>query len=146
MTNFLILLALLTFPYAGGGIFGVPDDVRGRLGLALVFAFTGIGHFLKTDEMAEMLPTWVSARRQIIQLTGVLEWLFAMCLFIPPLVRPTGYLMVAFLIAVLPSNVSAAMRRVDFGGHRAGPVYLLARVPLQLLLMAWTYWFVIRLV
>ncbi|HEY5894976.1 MAG TPA: DoxX family protein, partial [Chthoniobacterales bacterium] len=131
-------------PYVVGGVIGMPDDARGNLGLALVFTFTGMGHFLKTDEMAEMLPPWVPGRRQIIQVTGVLEVLFAVCLFVPLLVRPTGYLIMVFLIAVLPSNVYATMRRIDFGGHRAGPVYLLARAPLQLLLIVWTYWFVIR--
>lgn len=144
MKNILILLTLLTLPYVVGGVLGMPDDVREHLGLALVFAFTGLGHFLKTDEMAEMLPPWVPGRRQVIQVTGVLEVLFAVCLFIPLLMRPAGYLIVAFLIVVLPSNVYATMRRIDFGGHRAGPVYLLARVPLQLVLIAWTYWFVIR--
>jgi len=32
---------------------------------------------------------------------------------------------------------------VGMGGHLWGPVYLLIRVPLQLLLIGWSYWFAV---
>ncbi len=49
-----------------------------------------------------------------------------------------------FLLAIFPSNICPAMRRIDVGGHSAGPRDLLVRAPLQVLLMLWIYWFVIR--
>ena len=49
----------------------------------------------------------------------------------------------AFLILILPSNTGAAFRRIDFGGHTAGPIYLLMRIPLQLILIGWILWFAI---
>ena len=55
-----------------------------------------------------------------------------------------GLTIIGFLVAVFPSNIYAAIRRTDFGRHAAGPRYLLARAPLQLLLIFWTYWFVLR--
>jgi len=30
------------------------------------------------------------------------------------------------------------------GGHNLGPMYLLVRVPLQLILIGWAYWFAVR--
>ena len=48
------------------------------------------------------------------------------------------------LLLVLPSNVYAAFQRIDFGGHGAGPAYLLVRVPLQLFLIGWIYWFAVK--
>jgi uncharacterized membrane protein len=33
---------------------------------------------------------------------------------------------------------------VDIGGHAAGPAYLLIRLPLQLILIAWAWWFGVR--
>lgn len=46
-----------------------------RIGLSVFFAFTAIGHFIRTDEMSAMLPPWVPYRGSIIYLTGVLELL-----------------------------------------------------------------------
>ena len=44
------------------------------------------------------------------------------------------------LILFLPANVYAAIQQVPFGGHGNGPLYLLVRVPFQLLVIAWV-WF-----
>jgi uncharacterized membrane protein len=65
-------------------------------------------------------------------------------LLVPWLSRLTGICLVIFLILVLPANFYAAMQRVGIGGHSAGPTYLLLRVPLQLILIGWTYWFAVR--
>jgi uncharacterized membrane protein len=43
------------------------------------------------------------------------------------------------LIGILPSNIYAAINRVDFGGHGVGPAYLLVRIPFQLFVIWWTY-------
>jgi len=43
------------------------------------------------------------------------------------------------LLALLPANIYSALHRVDFGGHGAGPAYLLVRVPFQLFAIWWTY-------
>lgn len=48
-------------------------------------------------------------------------------------IEKIGWAWCIFLLLVLPSNIYAAWQRVDFGGHAAGPVYLLVRIPLQLL-------------
>ena len=45
------------------------------------------------------------------------------------------------LLFLLPINIYAAIMYVPMGGHGWGPIYLLIRVPLQLLLMVWTYRF-----
>ncbi|MEM6435362.1 MAG: hypothetical protein AAF773_16145 [Cyanobacteria bacterium P01_D01_bin.115] len=50
----------------------------------------------------------------------------------------------AFLIAVLPSNIYAAWNFVDFGGNINGPRYLLFRVPLQLFLLWWVWFMAVR--
>jgi uncharacterized membrane protein len=144
MTVLLVILALLIVPYLLLKPFGVPPTLRGRIGLSQVFLFTGLGHFIKTSEMMQMLPSWVPSRELLVYVTGLLEWLFAVALLIPKLTGVTGWIICAFLIAVFPANVHAALQRVEFGGHEAGPTYLLVRLPLQLLLIGWTYWFAIR--
>jgi uncharacterized membrane protein len=142
----LFLLLLLIVPYLlltlaarWVAAYKISSAKRARVGLSLFFIFTSIGHFIRTEEMAAMLPLSVPFRIELIYLTGVLELLGAIGVWIPRLVRLTGLLLILLLIGLLPANVYAAINRVDFGGHSGGPAYLLVRVPFQLFVMWWIY-------
>jgi uncharacterized membrane protein len=142
----LVLVLLLTLPYLiltliGNWVprFRMAPATRARVGLSLFFAFTAIGHFIRTEAMAEMLPAAVPYRTEIIYLTGVFELLGAIGVWIPRLTKLTGVLLILMLIGILPANVYSAFNRVEFGGHQAGPLYLLVRIPFQLFAIWWTY-------
>ena len=142
----IFLLLLLVGPYllltlAGrwSSKFQIPPATRARVGLSLFFLFTGLGHFIRTQEMAAMLPLSVPYRTELVYLTGILELFGAIGVWIPRLTRLTGFLLILMLIGILPANIYAAINRVDFGGHEAGPIYLLVRIPFQLFVMWWTY-------
>jgi uncharacterized membrane protein len=120
-------------------------SLRGRIGLTFLFIFTGVSHFLMPEEMAQLLPSSIPMRTEIIYVTGVLEILGAIGLLVPGLERLASLGLILFLIGVLPANIYSAFNYVDFGAHELGPVYLLARVPFQLFLIGWAYYFGIRL-
>lgn len=90
--------------------------------------------------MAAMLPPSIPARTVLIYVTGVLELLGAIGIWVPSLMRLTGILLILMLIGVLPANIYSAFNQVKFGGHEAGPAYLLIRIPFQFLVIWWT-WF-----
>lgn len=142
----LFLLLLLLVPYLVLTLLGkwtsafeIAAPKRARVGLSLFFLFTSIGHFIKTEEMAAMLPASVPYRIWLIYVTGILELLGATGVWIPRLTKLTGFLLILMLIGVLPANIYSAINRVDFGGHAAGPAYLLVRVPFQIFAIWWTY-------
>jgi uncharacterized membrane protein len=142
----LFLLLLLTAPYLVLALLGrwvaglrVDPPGRARVGISLFFVFTAIGHFISTGGMAAMLPPSVPYRVGLVYLTGVLELLGAVGVWVPRLMRPTGFLLILMLVGLLPANVYSAINRVDFGGHGAGPAYLLVRVPFQLFVIWWAY-------
>ena len=146
-----VMLGLLIGPYLiltavtrVWGTIRIEPHLRGRISLAIVFVFTGLGHFIMTEPMAQMLPPWVPMRMPIIYITGVVELAAAAGLLVPRLCRLTGIYLIAFLILVLPANIYAAINRVEMGGHSMGPPYLFIRIPLQLILIIWTYWFAVR--
>jgi uncharacterized membrane protein len=120
--------------------FKIAPAARARVGLSLFFIFTAIGHFIKTEEMAAMLPSFVPNRVEIIFVTGIFELLGAIGVWIPRLMRITGLCLILMLIGFLPVNIYSAINRIDFGGHGSGPAYLLVRIPFQLLVIGWAYY------
>ncbi len=150
MTVSITMLILLTAPYAvlrllktiTGRDVGLRD--AGAFGLTLLFIMTASGHFADTDSMAQMLPSWVPARGGIIYLTGVLELVIAAGFLFRRFRRLTGWIAATMLVLFFPANIYAAIHHVPQGGHAWGPVYLLIRAPLQLIIVLWVYWFTIR--
>ncbi len=141
-----VLFLLLTFPYLILTVVGklsprfeIAPAIRARAGLSLFFTFSATGHFVRTEGMAEMLPPAVPYRTEIIYITGILELVGAIGVWIPRLTKLTGFLLIVMLIGLLPANIYSALNRVEFGGHGAGPVYLLVRIPFQLFAIWWTY-------
>lgn len=145
----LIILALLSGPYLIFSIIGArlnkpnSGSLGGVVGLSIAFTFFGIGHFVMTEEMTWMLPQWMPHRAVLVYLTGLLEFSLALALLIPALRRIAGSLCIVVLVIFFPANVYAAFNHVDFGGHAWGPIYLVVRAPLQILLIAWAYWFAV---
>lgn len=150
MTTPIIMLVLMTAPYLVlrmlSAIRQRAFDARGSaaIGLGILFIFTGVGHFIQTEPMVQMLPPWVPERVLLVYLTGVLEFAIAIGFLVPKARRFTGYVAAAVLVLFFPLNIYAAINHVPMGGHAWGPVYLLLRAPLQAIILFWVYWFVIR--
>jgi uncharacterized membrane protein len=146
MRNIILIVALLLVPFFGLAPFGVAEASRGRIATTCVFLFTGVGHFLQSKAMSAMIPPRIPEplRLPIIYASGMFEIVAAIAVLVPGWSRVVGILLCLFLVGVLPANIDAAIRRVPFGGHGAGPKYLLVRVPLQVVLFCWIYWFEVR--
>lgn len=150
MTTPLIILGILILPAIGVRLWiqhtkaAVDPNLGGVFGLSSAFVFFGVGHFVQTSQMVEMLPPWVPGRLIVIYLTGLLEWVLAATLLIPTLRRAAGWTCIVILVLFFPANIYSALNETGMGGHQWGPIYLLIRAPLQLLLIAWAYWFTVR--
>ena len=142
LTPYLILTGLARIrPQAA-----IPVQLRGRIGLASVFLFTAMGHFVRTEPMAQMLPPWMPGRTAVVYSTGVLEIAGAIGLLVPwpAIVRLTGICLIAFMIVVFPANIYSAVSQSGLGSYDMGPWYLLIRGPMQVLLIGWAYWYAVR--
>ena len=145
MSTPLIILILLTTPLILGSIHakytGRTLDVAtcASVGLGISFLFFSIGHVVKTQGMVEMLPAWVPFRLALVYATGALELVIGIALFVPRYRPLAAKMAVAIFVAFFPANVYAAVNSIGLGGHQWGPVYLLIRGPLQLILIAWAY-------
>lgn len=143
------MLVLMMGPYLAVRLASVAGyrnvDVRSAacIGLGILFVFTGVGHFIQTEPMAQMLPPWVPQRTLLVYLTGILEFAIAIGFFVPRFRRYAGWAAAIVLVSFFPANVYAAINHVPMGGHTWGPVYLLVRAPLQIIILLWVYWFAI---
>ncbi len=119
----------------------------GRMAMAVMLVFTGTAHFIYTNGMTMMLPGVVPYKTLVIYLTGIIEIIAAIGLFIPAYRVMVGWLLIAFFILLLPANIYASLKQVNYQKATLdgpGLTYLWFRVPLQFLFIAWTYFFAIR--
>ena len=146
------LIILVAVFLAGLGITALMSGnadlmLSGRIAMGVMLLFTAIGHFKFSRGMAMMIPTFVPAKVQFVILTGILEVVAAVGIVISSSARITGILLIIFFLLVLPANINAALKKIDYEkGTTGGPgsSYLWFRVPLQILFITWVYWFAVR--
>ena len=129
-----LLSVLVVQLFAGGADLGLA----GRIAMSAMLLFTASGHFAFRRGMALMLPPGLLAKEKIILITGVLEIVAAVTLLVPFTQKTTGWFLIAFFILLLPANIYAASRRINYetGNHDGkGPAYLWFRIPFQALLI-----------
>ena len=144
-----LMILILVLPYLAyrfASRHRPSQDLRpaAAAGLGLLFLFTASGHFVQTEPMAQMLPSWVPAREALVYLTGLLEIAIAMALFFRRSRLAGAWAAAIVLVAFFPANVYAALQHVPMGGHAWGPIYLLVRAPLQLFILWWIWAMVLR--
>jgi uncharacterized membrane protein len=129
---------LLTKAFRGNFEFALS----GKIAMSAMLIFTAIGHLMFTKGMSMMLPSFIPYKTAIVYLTGLIEVSAAIGLLIPRYSAITGWLLIVFFILVLPANIYAAIKHINyekgtFNGD--GLTYLWFRIPLQLLFIVWTY-------
>ena len=86
-------------------------------------------------------PEFLPLKKEIVYLTGILELLAVIGLLINSLSKITAVLLIIFFIAILPANIIGSMKQVNLGGMEMGVMYLIFRIPLQILFIFWAYYF-----
>ena len=121
--------------------------LSGKIAMSAMLIFTALGHFAFTEGMSKMLPGFIPFKTETVYLTGVIEILAAIGLLIPNFRVVTAWLLIVFFILILPANVYAAIKHINyqkgtFDGN--GLMYLWFRIPLQVLFIVWTYFSAIK--
>lgn len=116
--------------------------LSGRIAMSVMLVFTAVAHFTFTKGMAMMLPDFIPSKTETVYLTGIIEIVAAIGLFIPNFRVIKAWLLIAFFILILPANIYAAIKHIDYQkGTFDGSdlTYLWFRIPLQILFIVWTY-------
>jgi uncharacterized membrane protein len=100
------------------------------------FISAGIAHFVIPKPFESMVPDYLPAHKELVQLSGVVEGVAGVATMIPSTRRFGRALSIATLLGVFPANVNMALHPEKYpvpGGQAA----LIARLPLQGLLIWW---------
>jgi uncharacterized membrane protein len=129
---------------------GKPDFLfSGNLGMAVFIIFTGFSHFKFQKGMGMMIPDFVPGKMFWVYFTGVLEIAAGIGLMIPSIREITAILLIIFYILVFIANINSSRQNINiFKADYTGPgmKYLYTqRIPMQLILIVWTWYFGIYL-
>ncbi len=123
-------------------MFELPSSMTKQIGLillALFFIGAGINHFINSDIYVAIMPTYLPAHLELVYLSGLFEILGGIGVVLSPIRQWAGYGLIVLLIAVVPANFYMAMNPDKFVDIVSAWV-LYARLPLQFLLIWWTFW------
>ena len=101
------------------------------------FVLAGVLHFVTPRTYEAIMPDYLPRHRELVYASGVAE-IVAGAATMHPRTRGFGVrLGVATLVGVFPANLQMALHPERYPQIPGGRVALLARLPLQLVLIAW---------
>ncbi len=106
--------------------------------IGVLFVLAGVNHFLNPDFYTKIMPAYLPAHLMLVYLSGFFEVLGGAGFLINYLRRLAGFGLIALMIAVFPANIDMLIHSQNFSSI---PFWaLVARLPLQFVLIAWVWW------
>ncbi|MBA3540989.1 MAG: DoxX family membrane protein [Deltaproteobacteria bacterium] len=109
--------------------------------LTIVMVAAGVNHFIGTATYVAMMPAELPAPLALVYLSGVAEILGGLGLILPATRRLAAWGLIALFVAVFPANLNMALNDLPLGASTIPRWALWARLPLQLVFIAWAYWY-----
>jgi uncharacterized membrane protein len=102
-----------------------------------MFIFAGIMHFVIPKTYEAIVPDYLPAHRALVYASGVAEIAGGAGVLSPKTRSLGSKLSIATLLAVFPANLHMALHPDRYRKVPGGPPALYARLPVQLLFIAW---------
>ena len=107
--------------------------------LGVFFALAGLNHFINPAFYLNIMPPYLPWHAFLVYLSGFFEVLFGILVLLPKYTRRGAWGVIAVLIAVTPANLHMALHTQLYTDIPPWALWL--RLPLQLVLIAWAYWY-----
>ena len=107
-----------------------------------LFTLAGANHFMHTDFYLSIMPPCLPWHLALVYVSGVCEMGLGIALLVRRFQRLAARGMIALIVAVTPANLHMAVHSELYPQFSATGLWL--RLPLQLLLLAWAYWYTRR--
>lgn len=147
-----LIVLFISFLTSSGILKAVTSEwnfiLSGNIAMCIMLFFTAFGHFKFPKGIAMMIPKFIPYKTELVYLTGFMEIAAGVGLLFPQFRYYTGWFLILFFILILPANIYAAIHHLDyqkgtFDGK--GATYLWFRIPMQLFLIVWVWFFTILL-
>jgi uncharacterized membrane protein len=112
-----------------------------RWALALFMIVAGLNHFVSPAPYVAMMPAALPWHLPLVYVSGFFEVLGGLGLLVPATRRWAAWGLIALLVAIFPANVNMALHHLPVGSMHPPAWALWARLPLQLVLIAWAFWY-----
>lgn len=109
--------------------------------LVVFFVASGLNHFRVPDFYVNIMPDYLPAHEFLVMLSGVTEVVAGLMLAVPGLSRWGAWFIIAHLLVFFTVHFWMIQHAEDLYSDipLAG---LWLRIPIQVLFIVWTYWFV----
>ena len=119
---------------------GTKRALLGVMGAFYILA--GLMHFVSPAAYLPLMPPWLPAHRALILLSGVAEVVLGALVLVPATRRLAAWGLILLLIAIFPANLHVALHNVPlFGATEGLGVWNWVRLPFQLVLILWAWWY-----
>jgi uncharacterized membrane protein len=108
--------------------------------LTVVMVTVGGWHFVAPGDFVAIMPPWLPWHLELVLVSGAAEIAGGLGLAHPRTRRAAGIGLIALYVAVFPANVHMAVHQLSPPGTTVPAAALWARLPLQLVLVAWAWW------
>lgn len=112
--------------------------------IALLFTTSGVLHLVKPQPFVSIVPPWLPGALTLVLVSGVCEIAGAAGILVPITRVAAGWGLIALLLAVFPANVQMLLNARAAHASPTHIALLVARLPLQVLLIIWVYRSTIR--
>jgi uncharacterized membrane protein len=110
--------------------------------MAAFYIFAGVMHFVRPDYYMPMMPPYLPWHAALVFLSGVAELVLGVAVLIPSLRNWAAWGIVLLLIAIFPANLHIALHNVAvFGAAEGAGAMNWVRLPFQLVLILWAWWY-----
>ncbi len=102
----------------------------------------GISHFTTPDPYVRIVPSALPSPLALVYISGAFEVLGGIGLLVPRTRKAAAWGLILLYIAVFPANINMAVNEIQMEPGGGIPVWTMwARLPFQLVFIAWAYWF-----
>jgi len=114
--------------------------------LTVFMVLAGANHFISPEPYLGMMPAEIPERFHVllVNLSGVAEIAGGLGLILPATRRLAAWGLIALYVAIFPANLNMAINHLPLGTRHVDAWLLWARLPLQVVLIAWSFWYTRR--
>jgi uncharacterized membrane protein len=105
------------------------------------YILNGLNHFFNADAYIAIMPAYLPWHSQLVALSGVAEIAVGAGVLIRATRVAAAWGIIALLILIFPANLYVAMNGLPYVGDEPNVVLNWVRLPFQLVLIAWAYWY-----